>query len=538
MRKLLTILLSILCMSMLASCTVPVLYKDTLHKNCQVERQIARARAQNNGISPAIRLHNNFYASDVYHSGQNPQWLNRRVSLRANDLPLNLLMNRILPPNIVTAQYGTGSDSNTLISMNYTGSIRGALNAISAKTGYAYDIEDGMLTWSTMVTKTFDVSFMPGASQYLMGQKSGDTMLNVTSSGSSSGGPTGQGSDSQFSSLEANLSVWKDLQNSIKQMISPEGKVMVSESTTTVTVQDHPENVQKVADFLASMNTDLSREVSLQVKVLEVKLNKNFNYGINWNLAYQTAATGGIGVGMNTGNLSNSTNSALLGAISPAGPGFGAANASTGVIPVGGNLPGIGAGILSGPFRNTSILVNALAQQGSVSTVTNPDVVTLNNQVAQIDISTQTGYLASTTTTVTGVEGTVQTSLTPGTVSTGFKLYILPKIMNHNVYLELSSAISTLDDLKTFTAGATGSSNSSTSNLNQIQLPTVSGKRFNLRSVVPSGDTLVIAGFKQDQSTANKATMFGSALLGGKGADRSNIETIVLITPVIVGSNG
>lgn len=90
MRKLLTILLSILCMSMLASCTVPVLYEDTLHKNCQVERQIARARAQNNGISPAIRLHNNFYASDVYHSGQNPQWLNRRVSLRANDLPLNL----------------------------------------------------------------------------------------------------------------------------------------------------------------------------------------------------------------------------------------------------------------------------------------------------------------------------------------------------------------------------------------------------------------------------------------------------------------
>lgn len=528
MRKLLYLLLTaIICMMGLTACTVPVLYKDTLHKNCKVERQIAHARAYNNGISPAIRLHNNFYASDVYHSGLSPQWLNRRISLRANGLPLNLLMNRILPQNIVTAQYGIGASGNTLINLNYTGSIRGALNAISAKTGYAYDIEDGMITWSNIVTKTYDVSFMPGASQYLMGQKSGDTMLSVSSSGGSTGGSTGQGTDSQFSSLEANLSVWKDLQNSIKQMLSPDGKVMVSESTTTVTVQDHPENVQKVADFLASMNRDLSREVSLQVKVLEVKLNQNFNYGINWNLAYQSATVGG---GLSTGDLSNTTNSALLGKISPSGPGFGplVPGGPSGFTPVSGTLPGIGAGILGGPFRNTQILINALAQQGSVSTVTNPDVVTLNNQVAQIDISTQTGYLASTTTTVTGVEGTVQTSLNPGTVSTGFKLYILPKIMNHNVYLELSSAISTLDDLKSFGPSAS----------NQIQLPTVSGKRFNLRSVVPSGDTLVIAGFKQDQSTANKASMFGSDLLGGKGADRSNIETIVLITPVIVGSNG
>jgi len=525
MRKLLYLLLTaIVCMMSLAACTVPVLYKDTLHRNCKVERQIARARAQNNGISPAIRLHNNFYASDVYHSGLSPQWLNRRVSLRANGLPLNLLMNRILPQNIVTAQYGIGANDNTLINLNYTGSIRGALNAVSAKTGYAYDIEDGMITWSNIVTKTFDVSFMPGASQYLMGQKSGDTMLNVSSSGGgSTGGASGTGTDSQFSSLEANLSVWKDLQNSIKQILSPDGKVMVSESTTTVTVQDHPENVQKAADFLASMNRDLSREVSLQVKVLEVKLNQNFNYGINWNLAYQTAT---VGAGLATGDLSNSAGSTFLNGIKPIGP-------SIGSVSNPGTLPGIGAGILGGPFKNTQILINALAQQGSVSTVTNPDVVTLNNQVAQIDISTQTGYLASVTTTLTGGNNSLsQTSLNPGTVNTGFKLYILPKIMNHNVYLELSSAISTLDALTTFTDG------SSTGTGNQIQLPTVSGKRFNLRSVVPSGDTLVIAGFKQDQSTANKASMFGSALLGGKGADRNNIETIVLITPVIVGSNG
>jgi type IVB pilus formation R64 PilN family outer membrane protein len=523
MRKLLVKLCTVLSLGILTACTVPVLYKDTLHKNCQVEQQIHQARTENSAFSPEDRVQSHFYTSNVYHSGQSPQWLNRRVSMRTNNLPLYLLMDKLLPPNTITTQYGAGANKNSLVSLNYTGSISGALTVIAAKTNYAYDIEDNMLTWSNIVTKTFDISFMPGASEYLMGQKSGDTMLNVNS-GSGSSASSGQGTDSQFSSLQGNLSVWKDLQNSIEEMLSPDGKVMVSQSTTTISVQDHPENVQKVSDYLASMNKDLSREVSLQVKVLEVNLDKNFNYGIDWNLVYNSGTFGG-GIGVGTGNLGQSTNPVALGGnslgagVSPRFP-----NGLTGTSSA---LPGIGAGILHGPFQNTQVLINALAQQGSVSTVTNPDVVTLNNQVAQIDISTQTGYLASTTTTVTGVESTVQTSLNPGMINTGFKLYILPKIMNHNVYLQLSSSLSTLDRITNF--GTPG---------NQIQLPTVSGKHFNLRSMVPSGDTLIIAGFKQNVSTANKSTMFGSPLLGGKGADSDNIETIVLITPIIVGNNG
>jgi type IVB pilus formation R64 PilN family outer membrane protein len=531
MRKLLTYsftLCCLFCMGLLAACTVPVLYKDTLHRNCQVERQIHRDKTLNSATRP-VNIQSNFYAGNAYHSGQSPQWLARRISLRANNLPLNLLMNKILPPNSVTTQYGTGADRNTLISLNYTGSIGGALNAIAAKTSYAYDIEDCMLTWSTMVTRTFDVSFMPGASQYLMGQKSGDSMLNVTASGSG-GSSAGQGSDSQYSSLEGNLSVWKDLQSSIEQILSPDGTVMVSQSTTTVTVQDRPENVQKVADYLASMNKDLSKEVLLQVKVLEVTLDKNFNYGIDWNLVYNTS----VGAGLSTGNLSQSFNAASLGGNTPLGPSLPNTPQGTSLFGTPGKIPGIGAGIMNGPFANSNILISALAQQGSVSTITNPDVVTLNNQVAQIDVSTQTSYLASTTTTLQGEGSNSQTSLTPGVVNTGFKFYILPKIMNHNVYLQLSSALSTLDSIQTI-HGPPDRNGTITS---EIQLPTVSGKRFNLRSVVPSGATLIIAGFKQDQSTANTSTMFGSPLLGGKGADRNNVETIVLITPTIVGNNG
>jgi len=524
LKKLKYVYLMLISAVLFSACTTPVMYGDTKQKTAQVKQQLDNARLNNSGNSAATKIRNNFYAPDVYHSGENPAWLYNRISMHTNNLPLSLLMNKLVPANTVGIQYGMGANQTIPVSLNYSGTIHDALDQVAAKTGYAYDIEDNMLTWSPFVTKTFDVSFMPGASQYLMGQKQGDSMLNVNSTAGSGGG---QNSDSQFSSLQGNLSVWEDLKNSIEQMLSKDGKVMVSQSTTTVSVQDHPENVQKVADYLASMNKDLSKEVLLQVQVLEVNLDKNFNYGIDWNLAYKNAFSGGI----QTGDLSQAVRTNPLGNTTPSG--FSLNNNTLGI-------PGVSAGVVSGPFANTQILINALSQQGNVSTVTNPDVVTLNNQVAQIDISKQTSYLASLTTTSTAQVGS-STSLTPGVVNTGFKLYILPKIMNGNVYLQLSSELSTLDSISTF-VGQTGTTASSGTNAasggsSQIQLPTVSGKHFNLRSMVPSGHTLIIAGFRQTQNTANASTMFGSPLLGGKGADQNNIETIVLITPTIMGNS-
>jgi len=526
-------MLFIIISTLLLTACVPKQYQQQYHsaqqQSCSVQQQIAQAKLYNSNFSANSAVNSQFYSTDVYHSGSQPAWMVNRVSIHGNGLPLDMLMSRLLPPNTMGVQYDEGANRDQLISIDYSGTVHGALDKIAAQTGYAYDIEDNMMTWSPYVTKTFDVSFMPGSSQYLVGQKQGDTLLNVNNT-STNGAASGQASDSQFSSLQGTLSVWDDLNNSIKGMLSPDGKVMVSQSTTTITVRDHPQNVQEVADYLASMNKDLSKEVLLQVHVFQVALDKNFNYGIDWNLAYQTAARAGFG----TGDLSQPTSISPLGASTPSGAIFPA----TGLPALAGagasgalGIPGITAGVVRGPFANTQLLINAIAQQGNVSNITNPEVVTLNNQVAQIDISQQTTYLASSTTTLTAgstpnspSSGFAQTSLNPGVVDSGFKLYILPKIMNGNIYLEISSELSTLDSIGTVSSG--GSS---------IQLPVVSGKHFNLRSMVPNTSTLIIGGFKSVDSAANQNSEFG--LLGGQGADQKNVETILLITPTILGNN-
>ena len=184
-------------------------------------------------------------------------------------------------------------------------------------------------------------------------------------------------------------------------------------------------------------------------------------------------------------------------------------------------------------WGGSSTFINALAQQGKVSIDTQPRVVTLNNQVAEIGINTQTTYLASVSTTTTTNVGSTAT-LTPGTVTTGFSLYLLPKIQGNNVYLQISSTLASLITLKQYTGNTTGSS----SNSSAIYAPIVSSKRFNQRSAVPSGDTLVLAGFKQLKNEANKQSLFGSDALGGYGGNQTNVETIVLITPTILDLKG
>lgn len=506
-------LVTLLSLTGCESTMTPKLYTDTLNKNQAVQQEIARADMQNARVPYGNA--GGVQTSDEFHLGDSPAWLYKSVTLRGSDIPLSVLMTRLLPANAI-AQYDSSVDQNTLVQINYSGSVKGALDRIAAQINSAYDIEGSTLTWSAFVTKTFDISFMPGAAQYMMG---GQSQVGANSSSSNNVAAGINTQDSQYSNLQGTLSVWSDLKDSINGMLSADGKVIVSQATTTITVRDHPQNVQVIADYLASMNKDLSRQVLLKVRVLEVDLNKSFNYGINWNLVYNAYAAAAV----QTGDLSQSVGLSALGNTAPMGPSIGSLATSS--------MSGIGTGILSGPFANTAILINALQQQGSVSTVTNPQVMTLNNQVAQIEITRQTSYVASTTSTVTGVSGTAQFSINPGVVSTGFTLYVLPKIEGNNIYLQLTSDLSTLDSLTSQTEGSKDAGN-----LTTVALPVVSGKHFNIRSMVKSGDTLIIAGFKQTKNQAAKSSMFGIALFGGSAAASDNAETVILITPVLAGN--
>jgi len=500
-------------MAIVSGCST---YKQANIKYDQTAQEIHKQEAAAHKTAPTVVHKSGFYVDTHPISLKRPPaWLKRKVSLRTKNIPLSILMSRLLRDTSVNVTYDNTVQIRRLVSMNYTGTLKGALETLAAETNYYYNLDnDDALRWSAFMTKTFNISFMPGASNYLVGRTRNSNEHSNQNYGN--GTHISRMDDQQYSNLRGRLSVWDDLRRTLNQLKSKDGRVIISESTTTVTASDHPVNIRAMSKYIASMNKNLSQQVAIRIEVLDIELSKDFNLGINWDLVAKMVHHSIPNFAL-TGNLSTATN--LV---------------ANNIIDRGANS-GL-AGLTIGDEGGSKALVNALSQQGKLRVVTKPEVVTMNNQIASIRITQDTGYIESVNQSY--AENYVTTSITPGTVTDGFTLYLLPKIQGDKVYMQISSTIANLVKLDKQSTIPTGVTASSTSNnqYNAIEVPTISEKVFNQRSVVRSGSTLVIAGYKRLRDQTSNAKLFGIDGLGGKGAQTKNVETLVLITPTILRS--
>jgi len=458
-----------------------------------------------------------------------PAWLKNKIVLRGEQLPFSYY-SRVIAGGAsrdLLTRYQTGLNDKQTVSLNYSGTVKGALDLLASKTGYIYTIAGHDVYWQSIVTKTFDIAFMPGTSDYQMGKASGGGSSSSSSSSSGSGGESVSAvlddtASSQFSSLKGTLSVWKDLANSVKQMLSSEGQVAMSESTTSITVSDRPSNVKLIDKFINNLNANLSKQVLVKVEIITVSLESNFNFGINWNLVQRAIGNGTYQLVANNGSplaLTSAVNLALN---------------STSIGMNNSNLIGDAGG--NNQTSGILALATALQAQGKVSIVTQPQVLCQNNQVSSIRILDQQGYLASLKITSTGAATTGETAsvtseITPGNLQTGLTLYVLPKILGNKVYMQVNADLSSNLGIQPVTS-------STDANAPRIQVPHVSQRQFNQRSVIRSGDTLILAGYKQLTNTSGASQLLDSQALGGKTAQQGSTETIVLITPIILPGIG
>jgi type IVB pilus formation R64 PilN family outer membrane protein len=398
------------------------------------------------------------------------------------------------------------------------GDLRGLLDAASARFGVYWKYADGAIIFFYTDTRVYQVSAIPGDSTLAANVVSGASNSGASSGGASGGGggqmgagsAGGGGSSSASPSISsdnttntvmnAQLSVYTGLQTAIKAMLSPAGSVVPSPATGSITVTDTPDVLERVGSFMDQQNRVLSRQILINVTVLSVSLSADDSYGINWNAVYQalsTRFTFGGNIFQGLAGSTPSTFSATV--ISPQSR----ANA-------------------------TSAVISALSDQGTVRRKTSASVTTLNDQPVPVQVATQQSYLAQISTTNTAHVGS-QTSLTPGTVTTGFNLTLLPHILDDGtVMMQFYTNISSLTSLQTFTSGS-GSTGES------IQLPTVDTRNFLQRISMKSGQTLVIGGYEGIVDNGTQSGIGSPANYvagGGFTAQRSREVIVILISPV------
>lgn len=414
-------------------------------------------------------------------------------------------------PTAPTLSQAPFTASPNLISIRYSGDLVGLLNAATARMGLSWRYADSVITIFYLDTRFYSLHHIPTMtsmkSTTTSGMSSASGVAGGGSSGSgggggggsgggSGGGVSGSATSSQSTSVELKTDAAADLQRTVESMLTPNvGRMAMSAGSVAVT--DTPEVLDRIGAYVDHFNDFATKQVLLNIKVLTVTINDNDEFGINWNLIYQSLADQyGIGLVNNFG----ASDDAVTGSVN----------------------------ILQGSsrFSGSQLVVNALNEQGRVSVLTQPSETTLNLEPVSVQVGTQTGFLASSSTTLTADVGATST-LQPGSVTTGFNINVLPHILpdSRTVLLQLSLSQASLESIRRVESGNAA-----------IEIPEVANRILSQKVRMRSGETLVLSGFEQTTNSTN-ATGTGHAFNwlfgGGAKAKKQRDVLVLLITPIV-----
>lgn len=453
-----------------------------------------RVRVTPDALAAVKRMANSGRNGDTSGSEQQP------VSSSVLGLPE-------LPPIQGIPMLGGNHERSDLVNIAWSGQVSGLLDAVTSRLGLSWRHRDGVISIFYLDTRFYRIEAIPSTSRMESTVHSGarssagvSTIGGGSGSSDSSGGISGSSGSNQLTSVELETDFMSDLEETVKQMLTPDaGRMALSRASGALTVTDTPETLDRISLYVERLNEFTTKQVLLNVKVLNVTLNNNDELGINWNAIYTKLADQ---YGLKLTNAIKTSSEAITGSVS---------------ILEGGNSR----------FGGSELVVSALAQEGKVSVLTQPSVTTLNLEPVPVQVARQVSYLERVELGQTAQVGST-TSLTPGSVTTGFNMMLLPHILDDSktVLLQYSMNLSTLDNLRTVSSGGS-----------TIEIPEIDNRIFNQKVRLQSNETLIISGFEQVTNDTKRSGV-GSArfwgLGGGVAGNKRRDVIVVLITPVVI----
>ena len=273
------------------------------------------------------------------------------------------------------------------------------------------------------------------------------------------------------------------LQGMLSPYLSEYGQMTVMPENKILMVEDTPEFLRRIAALIRDIDQQ-PKQILIEARILEVTLNAEDSYGINWTDFFQS--DGGDGSYGTRG------------------------------------LEGAGASGSSGLFfevANTDLtaMLSALEQNGRIRTLSTPKLLALENQEASVIVGDRRGY--KVTTTINQV-----TSESIEFLESGVILRVTPHVDSEGrVMMDIHPEVST------GVVDANG-------------IPSQTTTEVTTRLLVGSGQTVFIGGLiKQTQTESRKGVpLLGripgvGLLFSSREVTSANTETVVVITPRVVG---
>jgi MSHA type pilus biogenesis protein MshL len=416
-------------------------------------------------------------------------------SFRAQDLPVIdalALFARSNRLNIVAGPEITGTVTVSFHNLP----LEQAMSALLEAHGYYWEHHHGLIQVRQFKSKTLNIDYIRlvrgGAGQ-------NRALLNSGSSTSGSGGTQDAGQITVNQQDE--IKFWEELEKQIQTLMSKDGRLVLNRLSGTIQITDWYQRVDEIDHFLEKVHQALYRQVEIEVRIYEVNLNDSYSLGIDWTKINFLGTSGNI---------------ALANIIAVPFGGFGFKAATTTISFADGSFDGV---------------LKALQEQGDLRVVSQPRVVTLNNQPALIKVATDQPFFTQTIAQGTSGTGNIVTEQARS-VTVGLVLSVTPQISEDGwIMMDITPIISRLRDI------ATSPNETSTA-------PVLDVKQSSGLVRLKDGEMVIIGGLIQEESseTERKVPILGDIpylgrLFKGTYTVKTKSELVIFLTPKIVRSS-
>ena len=390
--------------------------------------------------------------------------------------------------------------------VTYQGSLRSVINQLADRFGLYWKYKNNKVEIFAVETKVYELDAPIGSFDIA------NTVSSTSDTSSDSGGSGSSSSSSSTiggsASMKMNYrmtadSPWKAAIKTIGTMLSPKGKITDNPVEGYVTISDNPNIQKEVSDYIARINNRTNQKIAVKIDVYDVETSSTSDFGMDLD-AFVGVLSDDATIQTSASNLLNTDQLNNLSSVT----------------------------FQSSSDSSHNVVLRALNTIGKATEVTGATIYTVSGQPAPIQSVQEQGYLESVSTTVYPDGGGTSTSLEPGTIVTGYSMTVTPKIQsNKQVMINLNLQLSTLISLTQ--VGSTTADDSE-----QIQLPKIHTKNFLENMILHSGQSLLIAGFRDDVADALTGSPTSTDMWvggGSKSTQKVHATTVIVVTPYIIG---
>ncbi|MCK9605660.1 MAG: type II secretion system secretin GspD [Methylomonas sp.] len=284
-------------------------------------------------------------------------------------------------------------------------------------------------------------------------------------------------------------------------------RIIPDEGNNALIIVANSEEYAKIQRILRELDV-LPLQVLIDATIVEVTLNNDLKYGIQWYFSHNNGGinqiNGGSAQGIDLISLTNETAKTF------ASGGFSYA--------------------FSSGSRDIQAVLNASATHNNINVISSPSLMVLNNQEATIKVGDSVPIRSSVTsnTSNTTTTGIVQTSSIQ-MIDTGVNLSVRPRVNAGGLVI--------MDILQSVNQAI------STTTSQTIDSPTIQKREIESSVAVQSGETIVLGGLIKENNDylrdgvplLHEIPIIGS-LFGGTTRNKDKSELVVLITPRVVNS--